>query len=44
LLGDDFNYFVVTNLSIDLYKIKGVKQKAKLVKSLQLSGFNTSDM
>jgi hypothetical protein len=34
LFGDDFNYFVATNLSIDLYKIKGLKQKAKIVKSI----------
>ena len=36
LFGDDFNYFVATNISIDLYKIKMDKQKAKIVKSIQI--------
>ena len=40
LFGDDFNYFVATNISIDLYKVKGLKQKAKLVKSISLSGID----
>ena len=36
LFGDDFNYFVATNITIDLYKIKSDKHKAKVVKSIQI--------
>ena len=36
LFGDDFNFFIATNISIDLYKIKLNKQKAKLVKNMAL--------
>ena len=36
LFGDDFNYFVANNMSIELYKIKSDKQKAKVVRSISL--------
>ena len=36
--GDDFNFFVATNFSIDIYKIKLGKQKAKLIKNIALAG------
>lgn len=38
IFGDDFNFFVATNFSIDLYKIKLGKQKAKLIKNIPLQG------
>jgi len=34
LFGDDFNFFIATNLSIDLYKIKLEKKESKLVKNI----------
>lgn len=34
LFGEDFNFFIATNASIDIYKVKPNKQKAKLVKSI----------
>ena len=39
LMGDDFNFFVASNIAIDLYDIKIQKQKAKLVKNISI-GFN----
>lgn len=36
VLGDDFNFFVASNLNIDLYEIKFDKVKAKLVKNISL--------
>eukprot|EP00347_Sterkiella_histriomuscorum_P007368 403349210 len=36
LFGDEFNYYVATNISIDLYKIRSDKNKAKVVKSIQI--------
>jgi hypothetical protein len=33
---DDFNFFIVTNISIDLYKVEVDTQKAKIVKNLPL--------
>jgi hypothetical protein len=40
LFGEDFNFFVASNIAIDLYDIKIAKQKAKLVKNIT---FNVSD-
>ena len=37
VFGDDFNFFVATNLSIDLYEISLAKQKAKVIKSISFS-------
>ena len=37
LFGDDYNFFVATNISIDLYKIKVDSLKAKLVKNIVIS-------
>ena len=34
--NDDFNFFIVTNLSIDLYKVDIEQQKAKIVKNINL--------
>ncbi len=36
LFGDDFNFFIATNVSIDLYKIKLDKKESKLVKNIVL--------
>ena len=36
LFGDDFNFFIATNIAIDLYKVKVDKQKAKIVKNIAL--------
>lgn len=36
VLGDDFNFFVASNLNIDLYEIKFDKVKAKLVKNISI--------
>jgi hypothetical protein len=36
LFGDDFNFFIATNISIDLYKIKLDKKESKLVKNIIL--------
>lgn len=37
LFGDDYNFFVATNISIDLYKVKIDSLKAKLVKNMVIS-------
>ena len=37
LFGDDYNYFVATNISIDLYRIKIDALKAKLVKNIVIN-------
>ncbi|CDW82519.1 UNKNOWN [Stylonychia lemnae] len=37
LFGDDYNYFVATNISIDLYRIKIDSLKAKLVKNIVIN-------
>ncbi len=37
LFADDFNFFIATNLSIDLYKIKLDKKESKLVKNIVLN-------
>lgn len=37
VFGDDFNFFIATNLSIDMYKIKLDKKESKLVKNIALS-------
>ena len=37
MFGDDFNFFIATNLSIDLYKIKLDKKESKLVKNISLN-------
>ena len=37
VFGDDFNFFVVTNTSIDLYDISLSKQKAKVIKNISFS-------
>ena len=34
VFGDDFNFFVATNTSIDLYDISLSKQKAKVIKNI----------
>jgi hypothetical protein len=34
--NDDFNFFIVNNLSIDLYKVDVEQQKAKIVKNIPL--------
>lgn len=36
MFGDDFNFFIATNVSIDLYKIKLDKKESKLVKNIVL--------
>lgn len=38
VLGDDFNFFVATNNLISLYEVKLNKQKAKMVKHIQIVG------
>jgi hypothetical protein len=40
VFGDDFNFFVATNTSIDLYDISLSKQKAKVIKNI---GFNVPE-
>lgn len=35
--GEDFNFFVASNSSIDLYNVKIGKMKAKLVKNILLN-------
>jgi hypothetical protein len=37
MFGDDFNFFVSSNIAVDLYEIKLDKQKAKLIKNISLS-------
>lgn len=37
LFGDDYNFFVATNISIDLYKVKIDSMKAKLVRNIVIS-------
>jgi hypothetical protein len=37
VFGDDFNFFVATNTSIDLYDISLSKQKAKVIKNITFS-------
>jgi hypothetical protein len=37
VFGDDFNFYVASNLNIDLYDIKFDKVKAKLVKNISIS-------
>jgi hypothetical protein len=37
LTGEDFNFMVATNVSIDLYNVKTDKMKAKLIKNIQLN-------
>ena len=37
VFGDDFNFFIATNLSIDMYKIKMDKKESKLVKNIALN-------
>ena len=37
LIGEDFNFFISTNIAIDLYDIKISKQKTKLVKNISIS-------
>lgn len=37
LFGDQFNFMVATNATIELYKLKNNKNKAKVVKSIQVS-------
>jgi hypothetical protein len=34
--AEDFNFFIVTNLSIDLYRVDVVNQRAKIVKNIPL--------
>ena len=34
--SDDFNFFIVTNLSIDLYLVDIVSQRARIVKNIPL--------
>lgn len=34
--GDDFNFFIATDISIDLYKVKTQKYKAQLIKNIYL--------
>lgn len=34
--NDDFNFFIVTNLSIDLYRVDINGQKAKILKNISL--------
>ena len=34
VFGEDFNFFVVTNIQIDLYDISITKQRAKVIKSI----------
>ena len=35
--GDNFNFFVATDISIDLYMVKSDSLKAKLVKNIPIS-------
>ncbi len=35
--GDNFNFFVVTDISIDLYKVKADTLRAKLVRNIAIS-------
>lgn len=44
LFGEEFNFFVATNIGIDLYDIKISKQKTKLIKNITISGNNLNDM
>jgi hypothetical protein len=37
LFADDFNFFIATNLTIDMYKIKMDKKESKLMKSIALN-------
>lgn len=40
LIGEDFNFFVASNLAIDLYEVKfqgNAKQKTKIVKNITLN-------
>ena len=41
--SEDFNFFVVTNLSIDLYKVDVVNQRARIVKNIPLDLPNNLD-
>ena len=34
VLGDDFNFFVASNLNVDLYEVRFDKVKARLVKNI----------
>ncbi len=36
MMGEDFNLMVASNVSIDLYKVKPHKMKAKLVKNIMI--------
>ena len=36
MMGEDFNLMVASNVSIDLYKVKPNKMKAKLVKNIMI--------
>jgi hypothetical protein len=38
--GDDFNFFVATDNLISLYEVKLDKQKAKIVKHIQITGLS----
>ena len=37
VFGEDFNFFVATNIQIDLYDISLTKQRAKVIKSISFS-------
>ena len=41
--SEDFNFFVVTNLSIDLYKVDVSNQRARIVKNIPLELPNNLD-
>jgi len=36
VFGDDFNFFIATNVSIDLYKVKTDKKESKVIKNIVL--------
>ena len=36
IFADDFNFFLATNISIDLYKIKVDKKESKVIKNIVL--------
>lgn len=36
VMGEDYNLMVASNVSIDLYKVKPHKMKAKLVKNIMI--------
>jgi hypothetical protein len=36
VFGDDFNFFIATNISIDLYKVKTDKKESKVIKNIVL--------